>query len=190
MKTMIRTGLMLGIFCTTGAFAADGAGVVQRDVNQQDRIEQGLKSGELTTHEAANLEHKEAAVDHMEARDLKNGKLSAAESARINAAQNRVSKDIYRDKHNGKMGNPDSASSRRMQADVQRNANQEGRIEQGLKSGSLNGHEASQLERGQASVDHREARAGADGNVNAREQRRIQHAENRQNRRIFRKKHN
>lgn len=190
MKTMIKTGLMLGVFCAAVAYAADGAGVTQRDVNQQDRIEAGLKSGQLSTREAASLEHKEAVVDHMEARGMKDGKLTAAESAKLTAAQNRVSQDIYRDKHNARTGNPDSASSQRMQADVQRNANQQARIEQGLQSGSLNGHEAAQLERGQARVNNREAAAGANGHVGAAEQRGIQRSENHQSRRIFRKKHN
>jgi len=45
------------------------------------------------------------------------------------------------------------------------------------------------LERGQAKVDRREARAAADGHVSAGEQRRVQKAENRQSRRIHKEKH-
>jgi len=52
-----------------------------------------------------------------------------------------------------------------MQADVQRNINQQQRIEQGVKSGALTTREAGRLERGQARVDSAEARAGADGHV-------------------------
>jgi hypothetical protein len=77
-----------------------------------------------------------------------------------------------------------------MQADVQRNINQQSRIEQGVQSGQLTNREASQLERGQARVNRAEARAGADGHVGAREQARIQHRENVQSRHIFRDKHN
>jgi hypothetical protein len=87
------------------------------------------------------------------------------------------------------MGNPNSASSQRMQADVQRNVNQQQRVEQGVQSGSLTTREAGQLERGQANVDRREARAGADGNVSAKEQQRVQSAENRQSKKIYREKH-
>src|SRR5476649_1351043 len=68
----------------------------QRDVNQQERIEQGLKSGELSTKEAGHLERDEQHVDRMEARDLKNGSISPAEQARINEEQNRTRKGIYR----------------------------------------------------------------------------------------------
>lgn len=164
--------------------------VTQRDLNQQDRIEQGLQSGQLSTHEAGQLEKQESHVDRMEANDLKNGKLSPQETARINAAQNRVSNDIYSDKHNGITGNPGSASSQRMQKDVQRDANQESRIKQGEASGSLTNREAGHLERGQAHTDRREGRAASNGHVGAAEQRGIQRAQNRQSRHIYRKKHN
>jgi hypothetical protein len=162
----------------------------QRDVNQQQRIEQGLKSGQLSTKEAGSLERQEQHVDKMEARDLRNGSISPAEQAKLNAAQNRVSNQIYADKHNGVTGNPNSASSQRMQADVQRNVNQQQRIQNGMDKGSLTNREAGRLERGQARVNGKEANAAANGHVGAREQRGIQRAENRQSAHIYRKKHN
>jgi hypothetical protein len=170
--------------------AQTSATQVQRDENQQQRIEQGLQSGQLSTHEAAQLEHGEAHIDRMEANDMKNGPETGAEKAQIQSAQNRESAAIYADKHNAVTGNPNSASSQRMQADVQRNVNQEGRIEQGIKSGQLTNREAGSLERGQGHVDRLEARAGANGHVGRNEQARIQGAENRQSARIYNKKHN
>lgn len=163
---------------------------VQRDVNQQQRIEQGLKSGQLTTREAGRLERQEAHIDQMEKRADRNGSISAAEQARINAEQNRVSQEIYADKHNAVTGNPNSKSSERLQADVQRNLNQQDRIEQGLQSGRLTNREAGKLEAGQARVDRAQAHAAANGRVNATEQARIQHKENVQSHRIYNKKHN
>ncbi len=165
-------------------------GTVQRDVNQQNRIEQGLQSGQLNTKEASKLEGEEARIQREQSRDLKNGNLSPAEKARLTREQNQASRDINRLENNKATGNPNSASSQRMQADVQRNANQQARIEQGLKSGSLTNREAGRAERGQARVDRKEARAGANGHVSAGEQRRIQTAENRQSARIAREKHN
>jgi hypothetical protein len=162
----------------------------QRDVNQQQRIEQGLQSGQLSTKEAGSLERQEQHVDKMEAHDMKNGAITPAEQSRLNAAQNRVSNDIYADKHNGVTGNPNSASSQRMQADVQRNVNQQQRIQNGMDNGSLTNREAGKLERGQAHVNGREANAAANGHVGAAEQRGIQRSENRQSGRIYRKKHN
>ena len=162
----------------------------QRDVNQQERIEQGVKSGELSTKEAGSLERDEQHVDRMEAKDLKNGSISPAEQAKLNAAQNKTSNAIYNDKHNATTGNPNSASSQRMQTDVQRNVNQQQRIANGMNSGALTNKEAGSLERGQAHVDRKEANAAANGHVGAGEQRRIQRSENRQSNRIYNKKHN
>ena len=45
------------------------------------------------------------------------------------------------------------------------------------------------LERGQAHVQGKEARAGCDGHVSAAEQARVQRSENRQSRRIRNEKH-
>jgi hypothetical protein len=183
--TAITAALSLA-FCGA-AFAQ--AGTVQRDANQQQRIEQGLQSGSLTTREAARLENEESRVQRDQARAMQDGKLSPAEKARLSREQNSVSRDIYREKHDAQTGNPSSASSQRMQADVQRNLNQQNRIEQGVKSGSLTTREAGRLERGQARDTHLEARAGADGKVTAKEQKHVQKRENAQSARIHREKH-
>jgi hypothetical protein len=163
---------------------------VQRDVNQESRIEQGLKSGQLSTGEAAKLERGEARINRMESNALKDGTLSPQEAARIQRAQNQESARINKLDNNAVSGNPNSASSQRMQADVQRNINQQSRIEQGVQSGALTNREAANLERGQARIDRKEARAGADGHLSAREQARIQNAENHQSKKIYREKHN
>ena len=178
------------VFCTAAYAQGNIATDVQRDENQQERIEQGLKSGQLNTKEAGRLEREQQVINRTEANATKDGKITAQEQARIKAEQNRASSDIYREKHDAQVGNPNSASSLRMQKDVQRNVNQEARIEQGVKSGQLTNREAGKLERGQAHVDRKEANAAADGRVGAREQGRIQRTENRQSRRIYRKKHN
>jgi hypothetical protein len=189
---------LLSAFAASAAFAQTSAasapqvtpaGTVQRDVNQQRRIENGLQSGAITTKEAAKLERDESKVDKMQAQALKDGSLSDAEKARLRRAQNRTSKAIAADAHNGATANPNTASSRRMQADVQRNINQEQRIEQGVQSGSLTNRETARLEGGQAHVDRREAVAAADGHVGAREQHRVQRSENHQSRKIRRQKH-
>src|SRR5947199_252770 len=72
---------------------------------------------------------------------------------------------------------------------VQRDVNQQNRIEQGTQSGSLTTRETAKLEAGQARDTRAEAHAGADGKVGAREQKRLQKKENRQSARIHREKH-
>src|SRR5262245_15146304 len=187
---LIAIAFILSAPFAVSAFAQTVGSEVQRDINQENRIEQGLKSGQLSTGEAARLEQGEARIDKMESRALRDGILSPQEAARIQRAQHQESEAINREKHNAVTGNADSASSQRMQADVQRNINQQSRIEQGIQSGQLTNKEVSQLERGQARVDRAEARAGADGHVSAREQARIQHRENNQSQHIYRDKHN
>ncbi len=182
--------LTLCSVCSLTAIAQTTGSEVQRNTNQQERIEQGLTSGELNTREAAKLEKTESRIDRTEAAAQKDGVVTDQEAARIKAEQNKASAAIYKQKHDGQTGNPDSASSQRMQRDVQRNANQQARIEQGVNSGSLTTQEAAKLERGQARESRREARAGANGHVGAAEQRNIQQKEDTQSGKIYRKKHN
>ena len=191
--------LQLGLVATLAAtfslpvFAQTSVGTqadTARDVTQQQRIENGLQTGQLSTREAGRLEKGEARVEKMEANAGRNGSVSAAEQARITAAQNRESSAIYNQKHDAQVGNPQSASSQRMQADVQRNVNQQARIENGEKSGALSTRESASLERGQARTDRATARAAANGRVGAREQAHLQARDDRQSARIHRKKHN
>ncbi|MEO5689747.1 MAG: hypothetical protein ABIR54_20505 [Burkholderiaceae bacterium] len=191
-RTLLVTALIAGAaFGTSFAASAqtNAATTTGRDVKQEQRIENGLQNGSITTRENAQLQRDEAHVDHLQAKDMKNGSLSPTEKARLTAAQDKTSRDIRAAKTNGIDGNPLSASSQRAQADTQRNINQQTRISNGVKDGSLTNHEAAKLERGQSHVDAREARAGADGHVSAGEQHRIARADNRQSARIHRQRH-
>ena len=190
--TLSKTAVpfVVGALLAAPVLAQNTADVVQRNANQQERIEQGLQSGQLTTKEASQLEKGEARIEKMEQRADANGKMTDAEKRRIEQAQNKESQQIYQDKHNAQTGNPNSASSQRMQADVQRNVKQQQRIEQGIKSGQLTNREVSNLEKGQANVDRKEARAGANGHISANEQHNIQAAENHQSRKVYKEKHN
>jgi hypothetical protein len=71
----------------------------------------------------------------------------------------------------------------------QRQANQQRRIEEGVKSGSLTNKEAARLQHGQERVQRMETRAMADGKMTPRERRKIEVAQNQQSRRIYRERH-
>ena len=73
-----------------------------RKENQQDRIAQGVKSGQLTAGETAKLEHQEAGINKEERgmRAEDNGHLTAQDRHTLAAQQNQESKRIYKDKHN------------------------------------------------------------------------------------------
>ena len=86
------------------ATAPTSTTINQRKENQQDRIAQGVKSGQLTPGETSKLEHQEAGINKEERgmRAQDNGHLTKGDKALINKQQNQESKRIYRDKHNGK----------------------------------------------------------------------------------------
>jgi hypothetical protein len=190
MKTTATLALLIAGGIALPALAQTAATEVQRNTNQQQRIEQGLQSGALTTKEAGKLEREQTQVDRMEKNALKDGALTPAETARIQSAQNKTSKSIAAQKHDTQLGNPASKSSQRMQADVQRNVNQQTRIGQGVKSGQLSNQQVASLERGQAHVNRTEANAAANGRVGAIEQANVQGKENVQSARIRNKKTN
>src|SRR5580658_10252079 len=102
MKRFIIRGLAAGFVFVATLAIASAATINQRRENQQDRIAQGVKSGQLTAHETASLEGKESRLNHQVRNDRGNdkGHLTAGERARVNREQNTLSRDIYRDKHN------------------------------------------------------------------------------------------
>jgi len=71
--------------------------VGRRAENQQDRIAQGIKSGQLTAGETSHLESKDAAINREVRNDraANGGKLTSQEKAQVNHQQNNVSKQIY-----------------------------------------------------------------------------------------------
>ena len=78
--------------------------VGKREENQQDRIAQGVKSGQLTAGETAHLEKNESRINNEVRNDraANGGKLTSQEKKQVNGQLNRESKQIYRDKHNGR----------------------------------------------------------------------------------------
>jgi hypothetical protein len=70
--------------------------------NQQQRIAQGVRSGQMTAGETRNVEGREASINHQAAADraANGGKLTPAERQQVNQRQNNTSKSIYQDKHN------------------------------------------------------------------------------------------
>ncbi|HKA41824.1 MAG TPA: hypothetical protein VKF40_07535 [Burkholderiales bacterium] len=71
----------------------------QRQVDQEKRIEQGAKSGQLTDKEAGRLEKGQAHVQKMEDKAVADGKVTKKERKKIEHAQDQQSKKIHREKH-------------------------------------------------------------------------------------------
>jgi uncharacterized protein YdeI (BOF family) len=88
------------------AFAGtNDPGIQQREANQQQRIEQGVRSGQLTPRETGRLEAQQARIQQDEARMKADGNLTSRERAKLTREQNRASRNIYRKKHNNRKVN-------------------------------------------------------------------------------------
>jgi len=79
--------------------AAVTPSVDQRQMNQQQRIDQGVQSGALTGKEAARLEGGQQHVQNMEDKAKADGKVTPQERKRLQHAENVQSRKIERQKH-------------------------------------------------------------------------------------------
>src|SRR5271167_3729351 len=174
---------------TTNPAPVTGESIQDRKENQQDRIANGVKSGELTAGETANLEKKESNLNQEEhdMRSLDSGKLTTADKTTLNQQQNKLSNQIYDDKHNAAVQNTDPSSEVGKRAE-----NQQDRIAQGVKSGQLTAGETAHLENNEAKINHevRSDRAANGGKLTAQEKKQVNRQQNRQSRQIYRDKHN
>ena len=182
--------LAVPAFSQSAAPPSTPAPVIQeRKENQQDRIANGVQSGQLTAGETKNLETKEAGLNKEERnmRKADDGHLTSADRARLNRQQNRLSRNIYRDKHNVAVQNtnPKTEVGKRQE-------NQQDRIAQGIKSGQLTPRETAHLE-GRESAINKEVkndRAANGGTLTPAEHRQVNRQQNRASNAIYRKKHN
>lgn len=76
--------------------------VDQREKNQQERVKEGVKSGELTRGETRRLEAQQGKIKADEMVAKSDGKVTKAERRQLKREQNRASKNIYRKKHNNR----------------------------------------------------------------------------------------
>lgn len=84
------------------AASAPGANtprIDQRQAKQEQRIDQGIASGELTKREARRMERQQAAIDKAEDKAKADGSVTAKERKRLTHAQNHASRNIARQKH-------------------------------------------------------------------------------------------
>jgi hypothetical protein len=174
---------------TTSVVPESGKRVQERGWNQQDRIGNGVDSGQLTTGEATNLEKKESELkqeEHaMKAQD--NGRLTTTDRSILQRQQNQLSNQIHKDEHNGSVQNTDPKNK------VDRRAeNQQDRIAQGIKSGRLNAGEAAHIEK-QESALHQEVKAERQlngGRLTQQERAQVNRQQNHVSKQIYKDKHN
>jgi hypothetical protein len=204
-RNLLLTGAALISLCAAPAFGQSQSGstsstpaqtpsqptgqsVAQRKDNQQDRIANGVQSGQLTAGETKNLETKEAGINHEEhtMRSEDDGHLTSADKTKLNQQQNHLSNQIYDDKHNANTahyGNNEVG---------QRRENQQDRIAQGIRSGQLTPGESSKLENQQQGINREDAgmRQANGGKLTNTDKKALNQQQNHASRNIYNKKHN
>ena len=104
MKRLV--GVLLSAALLLGLSAVSFAGINRREYRDQQRIRQGIRSGELTRREAGRLEAEQARIRVNERYTRRDGYISPRERARLDRELDRASRDIYRQKHDGQDRNP------------------------------------------------------------------------------------
>lgn len=77
----------------------------QRQANQERRIQEGVRSGQITPREEQRLRAEQARIRKAEAKAAADGKVTAKERARIEKMQDRASKNIERERHDKQRAN-------------------------------------------------------------------------------------
>jgi len=157
-----------------------------REANQDQRIANGLRSGEMTSGEAARAERTQANIDQQvhDDRVANGGKLTEQERQQINGEQNAASRQIYDEKHNGNTVQPNEVNNRE--------ANQQARTARGLRSGEMTSGEAARTNENQANVAqqvHNERTANG-GALTRQEKQQANREENKNSKQIYNEKHN
>jgi len=108
----MNKSIIAAIVATTFAFpgyalAQSTPRIDKREENQDERIEKGVRKGELTKKEARRLEKGQEHVGNLEEKALEDGKVTKREKKRIENAQDRQSERIHNQRHDEQTKKPD-----------------------------------------------------------------------------------
>lgn len=104
-RRLVLAGFACGLALPPVAWA-DGPIAGRQDL-QDDRIDNGADSGQLTGQEKAKLEQQQDAIGHARDKAIANdGHIGAGEARRLTHAQNKASKRIHKLKHNDQTATP------------------------------------------------------------------------------------
>jgi hypothetical protein len=102
-QRMAVAGIVAGSLALGSLPALAQAGtpwIDQREANQQNRINQGVNSGQLNQTEYNHLGNRENRINAAEAQMKSDGHYTPAERARTRRMLKRSNRMVYRDKHN------------------------------------------------------------------------------------------
>ncbi len=100
MKSLIAAISLLALVSVNAQAQTATPNVSKRQVHQQKRIAEGVRSGELTAREVVTLERQEAQIQADKRAAKADGVVTKAERAKLQAEENRTSRHIYNKKHN------------------------------------------------------------------------------------------
>jgi len=102
MKNLIVTSMIL-LFAGNGLLFAQNSTITRktnaRQVSQQVRITEGVRSGDLTRTERKELKRQQRHIRRVERRAKADGEVTSRERRRINRKQNRANRNIRREKN-------------------------------------------------------------------------------------------
>lgn len=192
MKPMYVTLLMAGmtsLWLSAPAQARPNEGVNARQHHQQQRIGQGVRSGELTRGEARHLQREQRHIRQEERAYRSDGHLSRAERADLQRDQNRASRHIYNEKHDGQQRQGWQNGATRDPGVNARQHNQHDRIRDGVRDGSLTRQEAHDLRAEQKSIRAEERQYKSDGVLTRDERQDLRQDQRVASQHIYQEKH-
>ena len=157
-----------------------------REANQDQRIANGERSGQVTSGEAARATANQSRIDGQVSADraANGGQLTGQQHQQIDREQNNASRQISNDSHNANNIAPNEVN--------QREANQQQRTAQGLRSGQETSAEAARTNANQSAADqqvHNERTANG-GALTQQQRQQANQQENRNSNQIANQKHN
>jgi hypothetical protein len=187
--------LVAGVLGVAGLSQAEAGtrdpGVNQRQQNQHQRIKQGARSGELTRRETGALAREQRDVRQLERAYKSDGELTRAERVDLHQEQNQASRHIYNQKHDAQDRPVASVPPAVRDPGVnQRQANQTGRIVNGVKTGELTQEEAQGLRDDRREIRQTEQEYKSDGSLTREERVDLHRDLNQQSQGIYEAKHN
>lgn len=105
-KIIFTSLLFFGlVFSSQQSFAQATPKVTKRQINQQKRVKQGVRSGEITKKEFVGIQAQQRNIRRTKRRAKADGQVTARERARIHRKQTRASRNIKRQKNDAQSRN-------------------------------------------------------------------------------------
>jgi hypothetical protein len=98
----VTVGILAGLAATSFAHGNKVPGARKRQNEQQQRIRQGVRSGELTKGEVRSISKEQRGINQEIRESKSDGIVTRAERRDIWQEQNQASRHIYRKKHNNR----------------------------------------------------------------------------------------